>query len=280
MLRLSPAQLRQLASGESVLAGELAELQLWVAVPAVAADGSTRQVVATADLVGAVTLLGRAAIAFVIAAALASGVVALAAWIATRASLRPVDRMRLAAAALPQGERLPVPSRPRRAARAGRGDQPVAGPAGRRGGPAGALHRRRGARDAFPGGRDPGPGRGRGGASGPRAVRGDVACGGGRVDPAEQPAVRSARADQGGLHPAAPGAGGRPGRGGRRGGRPVLGGGRGPPGGAAGRADSGAGRRHAVGGGAGAGQPDRQRDCGTPARWCGWRCCPPGSGCG
>ena len=110
MLRLSPPQLRQLAAGESVLSGELAELQLWVAVPAVAADGSTRQVVATADLVGAVTLLGRAAIAFVVAAALASGVVALAAWIATRAALRPVDRMRLAAAALPPGERLPVPS--------------------------------------------------------------------------------------------------------------------------------------------------------------------------
>ena len=80
-----------------------------MAVPAVALDGSTRRVVATADLVGGVTLLGRAAIAFVIGAVLASVVVALAAWIATRAALRPVDRMRLAAAALPPGERLPVP---------------------------------------------------------------------------------------------------------------------------------------------------------------------------
>ena len=81
-----------------------------MAVPAVAADGSTRLVVVgTADLVGGVTLLGRAAIVFLIGAVLASVVVALAAWIATRAALRPVDRMRLAAAALPPGERLPVP---------------------------------------------------------------------------------------------------------------------------------------------------------------------------
>ncbi len=109
-LPLTPAELRQLAAGESVLSGELAELRLWVAVPAVALDGSTRRVVATADLVGGVTLLGRAAIVFVIGAVLASVVVALAAWIATRAALRPVDRMRLAAAALPPGERLPVPA--------------------------------------------------------------------------------------------------------------------------------------------------------------------------
>ena len=109
-LPLTPAELRRLAAGESVLSGRLQELRIWVAVPAVALDGSTRRVVVTADLVGAVTLLGRAAIASVIGAVLASVVVALAAWIATRAALRPVDRMRLAAAALPPGERLPVPT--------------------------------------------------------------------------------------------------------------------------------------------------------------------------
>jgi two-component system, OmpR family, sensor kinase len=80
-----------------------------VAVPATTADGSTRRVVATADLVGGVTLLARAAFVFVIGALLASAVVALAAWIATRAALAPVDRMRVAAAALPPGKRLPVP---------------------------------------------------------------------------------------------------------------------------------------------------------------------------
>jgi two-component system, OmpR family, sensor kinase len=109
-LPLTPLELRRLAAGEAVLSGQLAELRLWVAVPAVAPDGSTRRVVTTADLVGGVTLLGRAAIVFVIGGVLASAVVALAAWIATRAALRPVDRMRLAAAALPAGERLPVPA--------------------------------------------------------------------------------------------------------------------------------------------------------------------------
>ncbi len=108
-LPLDAGELRRLAAGESVLTGGLRELRLWVAVPAVAADGSTRRVVTTADLVGGVTLLGRAAIAFVIAALLASVLVALAGWIATRAALRPVDRMRHAAAALPPGQRLPVP---------------------------------------------------------------------------------------------------------------------------------------------------------------------------
>jgi two-component system, OmpR family, sensor kinase len=110
LLPLDAAELRRLAAGDSVLSGGLRELRLWVAVPAVAADGSTRRVVATADLVGAVTLLGRAAIAFVFAAVLSSVVVALAGWVATRAALRPVDRMRVAAAALSPGRRLPVPA--------------------------------------------------------------------------------------------------------------------------------------------------------------------------
>jgi two-component system, OmpR family, sensor kinase len=67
-LPLTPAELRRLAAGESVLSGRLQELRIWVAVPAVALDGSTRRVVVTADLVGAVTLLGRAAIASVVGA--------------------------------------------------------------------------------------------------------------------------------------------------------------------------------------------------------------------
>ncbi|HWM06265.1 MAG TPA: HAMP domain-containing sensor histidine kinase [Actinophytocola sp.] len=109
-LPLDAGELRRLAAGESVISGGLRELRLWVAVPAVAADGSTWRVVATTDLVGGVTLLARAAIVFLVAALLASALVALAAWGATRAALRPVDRMRVAAAALPPGRRLPVPT--------------------------------------------------------------------------------------------------------------------------------------------------------------------------
>jgi signal transduction histidine kinase len=82
----------------------------WVADPAILPDGSTRLVFASGDLVGGATLLARAAVGFVVAGLLAAAVVALAAWVATRAALRPVDRMRAAAAALPPGRRLPVPA--------------------------------------------------------------------------------------------------------------------------------------------------------------------------
>ncbi len=74
-----------------------------------APDGSPRLVLASRDLVGAVALVADAAPWLVGAALLAAAAVALAAWTGTRAALRPVDRMRGAAAALPPGARLPVP---------------------------------------------------------------------------------------------------------------------------------------------------------------------------
>lgn len=108
-LALTAPQVRQLAAGERLIVGGYRDLRRWLAMTAVAPDGSPRLVVVTGDLVGGATLLARAAVAFVFAALLVSGVVALAAWAATRAALRPVDRMRTAAAALPPGARLPVP---------------------------------------------------------------------------------------------------------------------------------------------------------------------------
>lgn len=108
-LPLSPGQVRRLAAGEAIVVGGFADLRRWIAVPAVVPDGSTRLVVVTADLVGGATLLARATGAFLLGALLVAVVVALAAWTATRAALRPVDRMRSAAAALAPGERLPVP---------------------------------------------------------------------------------------------------------------------------------------------------------------------------
>jgi signal transduction histidine kinase len=66
-------------------------------------------VLASRDLVGAATLVSDAAPWLVVAVLVAAAAVALAAWIGTRAALRPVDRMRGAAAALPPGARLPVP---------------------------------------------------------------------------------------------------------------------------------------------------------------------------
>jgi signal transduction histidine kinase len=109
VLPLRPEQTRALAAGDAFVVGDFREMRRWLAVPAVMPDGSPRLVVVTSDLVGGAILLANAAVGFIIGALVVASVVALAAWAATRAALRPVDRMRTAAAALPPGERLPVP---------------------------------------------------------------------------------------------------------------------------------------------------------------------------
>lgn len=109
-LPLRDEEVRVLAAGEGVIAGRYDALRRYLAEPVVVPDGSTRLVVAVGDIVGGAVLLGRAAGAFVFAALVAAAVVAGAAWLATRAALRPVGRLRAAAAALPAGERLPVPA--------------------------------------------------------------------------------------------------------------------------------------------------------------------------
>jgi two-component system, OmpR family, sensor kinase len=109
-LPLDDRQVGALAGGDAIVVGGRGELRRWLAVAAVAPDGSTRLVVVTGDLVGGTTLLAHAAVGLVLAALVLAGVVTIAAWAATRAALRPVDRMRLSAAALPPGARLPVPA--------------------------------------------------------------------------------------------------------------------------------------------------------------------------
>lgn len=108
-LPLAAAQLRDLSGGEAIVAGGPDGLRRWIAAPAVLPDGSTRFVIVTGDVIGGTTLVARAAAAFVLGALGAAVVVGGAAWLGTRAALRPVDRVRRAAAALPPGERLPVP---------------------------------------------------------------------------------------------------------------------------------------------------------------------------
>src|SRR5690606_16273042 len=108
-LPLRPDQTRALAAGDAFVVGDFRELRRWLAVPAVMPDGSPRLVVVTSDLVGGAILLANATVGFVVGALVVAAVVALAAWAATRAALRPVDRMRVAASALPPGQRLPVP---------------------------------------------------------------------------------------------------------------------------------------------------------------------------
>jgi two-component system, OmpR family, sensor kinase len=100
---------RALAAGQPVTVAGPPGPQRWVAVPVPTPDGSPRLVLASRDLVGAAALLADAARALVVAALLGAVAVGLATWVATRVALRPVDRMRAAAAALPPGERLPVP---------------------------------------------------------------------------------------------------------------------------------------------------------------------------
>jgi signal transduction histidine kinase len=80
-----------------------------VAVAATLPDGSRRLVLAVRDLDGAVALLRGAAGWFLPAVLIAAAALTGAAWVATRAALRPVDRLRAAAAGLDVGHRLPVP---------------------------------------------------------------------------------------------------------------------------------------------------------------------------
>ncbi|MCW0216139.1 MAG: HAMP domain-containing histidine kinase [Pseudonocardia sp.] len=108
-LPLRPSEIRELAAGKAQSVFRGPDSARWLAVSAVLPDGTTKLVLASGDLVGGATLLARAAVGFVVAALVVAVIVALAAWTATRFALRPVDRMRSAAAALPPGERLPVP---------------------------------------------------------------------------------------------------------------------------------------------------------------------------
>jgi two-component system, OmpR family, sensor kinase len=114
-LPLDPHQIRRLAAGEGVTAdrfslSDAVQPRRWLAVPATAPDGTPRMAVASADLVGGAALGRRAAGLAVLGALCGAAVVAGAAWVATRAALRPVDRLRAAAAALPPGDRLPLPA--------------------------------------------------------------------------------------------------------------------------------------------------------------------------
>jgi signal transduction histidine kinase len=114
-LPLDDRDVRRLAAGEGVTVGwfarsDVVEPRRWLAVPAIAPDGTPRLAVVSADLVGGAALMRRAAALALLGSVFAAAIVAGAAFVATRAALRPVDRLRAAAAALPPGDRLPVPA--------------------------------------------------------------------------------------------------------------------------------------------------------------------------
>jgi signal transduction histidine kinase len=108
-LPLTPELLRHLAGAESETVFGKDGPTRWLGVVATAPDGSPRLVLAAADLVGYASVLRRGTIGLWLTAMLAALGVGLAAWVAVRLALRPVDRMRSAAISLPQGKRLPVP---------------------------------------------------------------------------------------------------------------------------------------------------------------------------
>lgn len=108
--RLSVDQLTLLEGGVGVLDTAASPPRRWLGTVVSAPDGSQRLVVAGAALVGFDQAQGLAFQWALVAALLAGAAAGVATWLAVRGSLRPVQRMRLAAAALPPGERLPVPA--------------------------------------------------------------------------------------------------------------------------------------------------------------------------
>ncbi len=108
-IALTAQDIRTLKSGEPVLRMEGASAHRWRGQVVFSEDGSPRLEVYGDTLLGYenANTLGTRWLA--VAAVLVAGLVGIATWLSVRSSLRPVERMRVAAAELPHGERLPVP---------------------------------------------------------------------------------------------------------------------------------------------------------------------------
>lgn len=107
---LDPADIRELKAGTPVLRTQVDPPQRWVGTVVSAPDGSQRLVVVGTGLVGYVFVQDRALDWLLLAALVGAAAGGVATWFAVRSSLRPVERMRRAAAGLPAGYRLPLPS--------------------------------------------------------------------------------------------------------------------------------------------------------------------------
>ncbi|MCI2417688.1 HAMP domain-containing histidine kinase [Saccharopolyspora sp. K220] len=103
-------QIDELRSGDGVLDFEPpAELHRWRGVVVHDPTGRPLLVATGARLVGFTDTAGRTGQLLSFGSILAAALVGLATWLVVRRSLRPVERMRVAAAGLPEGHRLPVP---------------------------------------------------------------------------------------------------------------------------------------------------------------------------
>ena len=108
-LPLTAQDIRTLRSGQPVLRLEGESAHRWRGRVVFAGDGTPRLEVYGSTLLGYenANTLGTRWLA--VAAVLVAGLVGIATWLSVRSSLRPVERMRVAAGELPHGERLPVP---------------------------------------------------------------------------------------------------------------------------------------------------------------------------
>jgi signal transduction histidine kinase len=106
---LDADQIQTLESGQGLLDSAPTPPRRWLGTVVSTPDGSQRLVVAGAALVG-YDQAQWLAFQWLLGAAVLGGVAAgVATWVAVRVALRPVHRTRLAATALPPGQRLPVP---------------------------------------------------------------------------------------------------------------------------------------------------------------------------
>ncbi|MET9228279.1 ATP-binding protein [Lentzea sp. NPDC003310] len=108
-LALTDQDIRTLRSGEPVLRMDGASALRYRGQVVFTGDGTPRLEVYGSTLLGYenANTLGTRWLA--VAAVLVAGLVGIATWLSVRSSLRPVERMRVAAGELPHGERLPVP---------------------------------------------------------------------------------------------------------------------------------------------------------------------------
>lgn len=106
---LDAHQVETLEGGNGVLDATATPPRRWQGTVVTVPDGSQRLVVAGAALVGYHEAQLLAFQWLLVAAVLGGAAAGVATWLAVRAALRPVHRTRSAAAALPPGQRLPVP---------------------------------------------------------------------------------------------------------------------------------------------------------------------------
>jgi signal transduction histidine kinase len=106
---LGERDVRELKAGTPILRLRDDPPTRWIGTVVSASDGAQRLVVAGTGLAGYTQAQRHGTNWLLLAAALGAVATGIATWFSVRSSLRPVERMRLAAIRLPAGKRLPLP---------------------------------------------------------------------------------------------------------------------------------------------------------------------------